>query len=97
MGNGLIEARISGVVADFNFNSLHEEIEPLVLIKDHSAVNNPNDRIFVSVKFNTNDNSSVLKKIEDIYCQYYSDFPFEYSLVQDEIYNLYKEEDKLKP
>ncbi len=80
---------ISGVVKDFNYKSLHTEIEPLVLIlRNHRLMNQ------ISVKFATNDFLSLMDKVEESFNKTMPNTHFEYSFADQQFENLYRVENQ---
>ena len=74
-----------GVVKDFNFRSLHHEIEPCIMF-----VYNTGNQI--SVKISGQDIPSTLNYLETTFAQFAPGVPFEYSFVDDTYYQLYNTE-----
>lgn len=62
--------RVVGVVKDFNFKSLHTEIEPLTIIRDLDI-----DYGSVSIRFNPKSTDEVLAGIDQISRSVYPDLP----------------------
>ena len=87
------EIRIIGVVNDFHFQSLREEIAPLMFFNLRSAM--WGDMRTVSVKYNSEDISSLLSSIENIWKRYADHTPFEYSFYDQELAMLYEQEIQL--
>lgn len=80
------ECTVVGVVSDFNYASLHQPIEPIVLF-----VNN-----FSYVVVRTGDNvPSALASIRSTWNDFSPSEPFEYSFLGSEIDGLYRSEHKL--
>ncbi|MFP4555300.1 MAG: ABC transporter permease [Bacteroidales bacterium] len=77
---------IIGVVKDFNFNSLHSNIGPLVLCYRGSAYNTYNIKINVSQLHETLDNLRI------IWNDYAIEEPFEYTFLNDSFERLYRSE-----
>ncbi len=79
---------IVGVMKDFNFNSLHEEIKPLLLMfndKDSYLSN-------IIVNADPQNYKPFLGKLESMWKDYFPGVPFEYSFLDDEVQKLYETE-----
>ena len=80
----LREGTIIGVVKDFNFRPLQEEISPLVLRIYRPFYN----RLYIKYKEDFNP-SEVLKVLEEKQAELFPGLPFNYSFLDDEVHNLY--------
>lgn len=79
---------VIGVVKDFNFESLKNEVRPLAFFLGP-------DQRFLNVRLNPGDHAATLAAIEKQWKQQNADVPFTYAFL-DETYNdLFKEEGKL--
>lgn len=77
--------RIVGVVADFNFQSLKENVEPLVIA--------PNiDRRTILVKLKAGNLQAGIGAVEKEYRKVASAYPFEYRFLDDQFENLYRKD-----
>ena len=79
---------IAGIMKDFNFNSLHEVVKPILLRfndKDQFLSN-----IIVNVR--STDYKSLLKNIESLWKKNIPEAPFEYSFLDDEVQRQYESE-----
>ncbi len=75
--------KIVGVVEDFNYASLHEDVKPLIIL-------NQADRIrYTCIKINTADKQEILSLIEEKWTKFYPDYPFEYFFQNAKIQDLY--------
>jgi len=78
---------VSGVVKDFNFSSLHEDIQPFMLICDP---NSPS-LCTIMVSCNTGDYKGMLDRISGVWHRYVpGGAPLEYAFMDDEINKLYE-------
>lgn len=75
--------RIVGVVEDFNFLSLKEKMDPLVIAP------NPDRRVAL-IKLKAGNIQSSLATIKDIYSKVAPVYPFEYSFLDQKFEKLYK-------
>lgn len=79
---------IVGIMKDFNFNSLHENVKPMLLRfndKDEYLSN-------LIVNVNSANHKSLLKKIENIWKKNLPNAPFEYSFLEVEVQKQYESE-----
>ncbi|TKK68260.1 FtsX-like permease family protein [Ilyomonas limi] len=81
------KGQIIGVINDFNFESLHQQIIPLVLLT--STVPNGYNRISIKVSGNI---PSAIAHIEQTWKTYLPDTPFDYTFLDDRFDTLYKAE-----
>jgi putative ABC transport system permease protein len=82
--------RIVGVTDDFNFQSLHRKIEPLVMGLFRSS----GFGRFVSVRFTPQNAQSTIQSISSIWHKYAGNQAFEYSFFNDEFAKLYASEER---
>jgi putative ABC transport system permease protein len=80
------KGKIVGIVKDFNFASLHNEVEPLVM-HIFSAYH-----LELAIKLNTNNISETIGKIKNAWVSNYPDIPFEYYFLDNFYDNLYRYE-----
>ena len=84
------EARVIGVVKDFNFRSLRRETEPM-------AINvYPKFSNYVVIKIAAGDIQNTIAFIENKWGEINPGIPFEYNFYDDEFDKLYKADLKLK-
>jgi len=82
--------KIIGVADNFNFESLHHKIEPLVI-----GLFKPNDfGKFVSVRFAPENAKSTIESISSIWHKYAGNQAFEYSFFNDDFAKLYASEQR---
>jgi len=81
--------KIIGVVEDFNFTTLHEEIRPMVLIMPFI------DLDFLTIKVSTGDLQTKIAAIENAWSQVTADLPMELRFMDVHLDNLYKNEEQL--
>ena len=80
---------IIGIVKDFHFKSLHENIAPLVLMVKPSEYN------YLLVRINPGNISGTLREIEQEWQKFDKLFTFEYSFLEDEFDDQYRNEEKM--
>jgi putative ABC transport system permease protein len=87
----IISFEILGVMKDFNYNSLHEELNPFMMQYDpeNSSLSN------VIVRTDSKDYASLLGKIEKIWNENVPATPFEYVFLEDEVQKQYETESTL--
>lgn len=86
--NGLTLGPVIGIVKDFNFASLHDDIGPLVICQ------NPDRYQFILFKVNTTDIKSTLSYMQNTWKSIFPDLPFDYRFLDQEYDNLYKMDSK---
>ena len=87
---GISEASVIGVVEDFHFYPLHRKIEPLVL---HMSRNNfISSYSQIAIRINTEDMSSTLAMLEDVWSDVSNGMPFDYRFLDDRIAGQYAAE-----
>jgi putative ABC transport system permease protein len=79
---------VIGVVKDFNFESLKNEVRPLVFFLS------PDER-YLHVRLNPGDYTEAIAAIQSLWKKQNADIPFSYSFLDEEYNNLFKEEAKL--
>jgi putative ABC transport system permease protein len=78
--------KIVGLVDDFNYASLHEEVKPLIIMNDPDRVR------YLSLKINPKNQQQVIALIGEKWEELYPDYPFEYFMQQAQYDNMYKAE-----
>lgn len=89
MSYGGVKGKVIGVVNDFHFESLHQNIIPL-LMEMPSFANNSYRRI--TVKIDGNRINSALATLEQTWKKYQPETPFEYSFLDERFQKLYNSE-----
>jgi len=80
------EGTIIGVVRDFHIDSLHEQIEPLIIKA------NPRWNSLVFVKISSNNIRAVIAKIEELHQRMNPEYPFQFHFLNAEYENIYLSE-----
>lgn len=83
------EFQIIGVVKDFNFQSLHNKIEPMFM-----TYNVDNTWNIIARLENTNVTETI-KKVEDMYKSFNPGFPFDYSFQDEDYARMYRSEQRV--
>jgi putative ABC transport system permease protein len=68
--------RVIGVVKDFHFRSLHEQISPLVMVLSDQAGS-------LILKTQTTDMEKLIQKLASLYRSFPTDIPFSYSFLDE--------------
>jgi len=84
------ERTVIGVINDFHFHSLHQEIDPLVFMY------HGNWQIdYFSIKVRSSDISRTIAFVEEKWKKFSPEFPFQYAFLDERIDRIYKAEQKL--
>ncbi len=84
------QGTIVGIVKDYNFKSLHNKIEPLILVMVNRQLN------FMFVRIKSQGMSEAIKFLQTQWERYNPQHPFEFSFVDTLLGNLYTNEEKVK-
>lgn len=84
--------RIIGVVKDYHFQSLHEEIQPMILFNAVVYGGNYNR---ISVRIRPENIRETIGFIESKWAEFDSQYPLEYVFVDDQFDSLYRTEERL--
>jgi putative ABC transport system permease protein len=84
------KGKVIGVVKDFNFRSLHENINPLII---HIL---PDWYRFVAIKIRPANMQQTLTDLEKTWKTFTHDRPFDYSFLDEDFANLYKDEQHMQ-
>jgi len=90
-GDGTVETRtgrVIGVVKDFNFESLHKQIEPIVFFCK------PFWYYYLTLRLKPGETERVLAPIKEKWTSLVPDVPFEYEFITERIDHLYTDESK---
>ncbi|MEL6561703.1 MAG: ABC transporter permease [Bacteroidota bacterium] len=82
------DVTIVGVLKDFHYRPLHEEIQPVAIQLSEQDVD------YILIKLAGNRFQQTLTEMEQVYSQYEKDMPFEYNFLDQKIANLYNDEIK---
>jgi putative ABC transport system permease protein len=82
--------KIVGVVKDFNYSSLKEEVKPILI---HVF---PNWFSTITLRLKTDDLTSTLAQIETSWKSIATNSPFKYSFIEDDFDSLYQSEIKMR-
>lgn len=82
-------SKVIGVIKDFNFESLHHSVSPLVLFIS------PKRTDYLSLQITGNNVQSTLKFLEEKWLSFESKYPFEYYFLDKEFENFYLSEKRM--
>lgn len=85
------KGRLVGIVKDFNFESLHSNINPIVFFIPSKGRFSYSD---ISIKIDGNHIQNALSSIEKTWQQFLPDFPYQYTFVDESFGKLYEAEQK---
>ena len=80
------KGEIIGVIKDFHYNSLHEKIDPFVLLLWPENTSN------VMVKTEPGKTQQAIASLKTTYEKFVSDYPFEYTFLDDDFERVYRSE-----
>ena len=80
--------RVIGIVKDFHFESLKNQIAPVIMRLGNSSG-------FLSMKLNTDNYQSTLRAVEEEWDRLAPGQPFEYTFLDDRFTNMYEAENRL--
>ena len=83
-----LEGTIIGVVKDFHYRSLHEDIQPLVMTAQ------PYGAGHILIKVAGKDFSRIMEEVKPIYEQLSSELPFGFQFLDEELASLYRQEER---
>ena len=86
------KGRLVGIIKDFNFESLHSNVSPIVFFMPP-----PQGRFSfsnISIKIDGNNIQNALNHIEKIWHQFIPDFPYQYTFVDESFGQLYEAEQR---
>jgi len=89
IGNEARQAKIIGVVKDFNFRSLHNEVEPVFFAIAPGWYN----EFYIKLKSRNQNIAEVINLIENKIKEFVPNYPFNYSFLDDDIVQLYSSEE----
>ena len=84
-----IKYKVIGVVNNFNYASLHEDVKPILITI------NPDNFRYISVKINPSDEKEILAKITAKWDEMFPNNPFDYFFQEDKVDELYGSEIKM--
>jgi putative ABC transport system permease protein len=88
-GYGDVKGKVIGIMGDFNFESMHQQIIPMIMIIPKWEAYN-----HISIKIAGNDLTGALATLEKTWKTFLPQVPFEYSFLDEQFDQLYKSEQK---
>ena len=88
-GYGRRNGQIIGVVKDFHFESLHQEISPIVMYLSSS------DMAQISIRIGPENIPQTMAFLKDIWAEMRPNYPFSYYFIDENFDRLYRAEEKL--
>ncbi|MGB6867483.1 MAG: ABC transporter permease [Candidatus Aminicenantaceae bacterium] len=89
LGIGDNQAKIIGVVKNYHFRSMKQEIEPLILIL------NPSNCWALFARLSSEDVSKTIGHMENVWGKFAPGYPFNYRFMDEAIDNLYRAEQQI--
>ena len=84
---GGTKGKVVGIIGDFNFEDMHQQIVPIVFVMDNRFGN-------ISIKIAGGDIKGSLEHIEKTWKRYLPEVPFEYTFVSERFEQLYRSEQR---
>ncbi len=84
------QGQVIGVVSDFNYNSLHRAVDPMLMIVSPAIQNQ-----YLSVRIQAGDPSTTIAEIKEDWDLFSPGRPFEFFFLDQEIQKLYEGEERL--
>ncbi|HLF34493.1 MAG TPA: ABC transporter permease [Cyclobacteriaceae bacterium] len=88
-----INYEIIGVVKDFNYHSLHQPIQPIVLINTNA--NMWGDMRVIAVRFQSKSIAPIMEKMRSKWKEVLDDVPFSYAFLDQRLEGQYSQEQRL--
>jgi putative ABC transport system permease protein len=86
---GSDKGTIIGVIKNFNYKSLHSEIEPLILVMD------PNWFRYACIRISPENIEKTIAFLEKTWNKFSAGYPFDYTFLDDRIASLYRSEQNI--
>ncbi len=80
--------QVIGVIKDFNFEPLHNQVDPVVLFKGYPA-------FYAAVRVNTHDLPATVARLEKTWKEFEPDKPFNMHFLDQSIQNVYDKEQRI--
>ncbi|MEZ4960964.1 MAG: ABC transporter permease [Saprospiraceae bacterium] len=84
------DAHIVGILKDFNFESLHQPIQPMIMFIPSDSTNFN----YLSVKLDGSNIPGAIAHLEKVWKEFLPQFPFEYQFIDEEFGALYQAEQR---
>jgi len=86
--NSDLKLKIIGVIKDYNYQSLHEQVEPLVILMYERGTS-------AAIRYNSGNPADLIKKVEAIWTGLVPNQPFEYEFLTDHLNANYLKEKRM--
>lgn len=87
---------VIGVVRDYNYQSKHQEVEPVILSLASSAMGEISNQFrFILVRISGRDVSATLSLLGDAWRETVPEAPFEFAFLEDDVARFYQDEQNL--
>lgn len=86
---GSVEGRVIGVVEDFNFSSLHDEVDPIILRMNAWKPSN------LAIRLRSGNLQDQIAGIQAIWKEMATNVPFEFNFLDEEIQEMYVREERM--
>lgn len=90
-GNVARDGEIIGVVNDFHYASMHNKIDPLVLILNDNVLRN----FYANIKIAGNDKQASINYVDQVRQQFNDQYPYKYEFMEDRLANYYSSESRI--
>jgi len=87
-GSALADGQVIGVIKDFHYSSLHNKIEPIVLILSDNPLALP----YFNIRTSGENTEAVIDFIDSKRMEFGDTYPIDYSFLSDNLDNYYQEE-----
>jgi len=82
---GETKLKIIGVVEDFNYASLHEDVKPMIIFSKPA-------NYYISVRYNPTNETQLINQLEEKWTEMYPSIPFDYFIQEERLNELYRSE-----
>lgn len=86
--NEVWEGEVIGVVKNFHFASLHQEVAPLIVLMPRTLIDH------VYVKLGAGDLPQMISQLESTWASMHPDLPFDYTFLDSHVQQLYQSDQK---
>jgi putative ABC transport system permease protein len=90
-GGGEREGQIVGIVKDFHYNSLHNPIEPIVLV----LMDNIQLRYGVNISMSGKNREQTIAAIDKVRKDFADKYPYEYKFIEESLHEYYVDEERV--
>ncbi|MDD2963618.1 MAG: ABC transporter permease [Bacteroidales bacterium] len=87
--NQNLKGEVSGIISDFNFQSLHQSISPLIVLQRKGGFN------FMLIRFGSTSPANIVATVETIYREFEQELPFTWYFLEQEYFKQYTHETRM--